>query len=92
MDQPAWLGLGLGVVIGLAYGWAQRWGMGRGPKPDAVGGAFAGAIIRLALLLVVIYLALRFTAASRLWLIGAVMASYGVVFLAMMLKVLWKKN
>ncbi len=92
MDQVAWLGLVIGAVIGTVYGLVQRRSMGAGPKPAAVGGAFAGAIIRLAILLLVVFLVVRFTTANRLWLAGAVMVSYGIVFVVMMLKVLWKNN
>jgi hypothetical protein len=92
MDRNAWLGLMLGVAIGAAYGLWQRWGMGAGPKPDAVRGAFAGLVVRLIALVAAIFLALRFTEANRMWLIGGVMVSYGLLFAAMMCKVLLKKK
>lgn len=88
MTGNAWLGLGLGVVIGLVYALWQRRAMGAGPKPEDAGKAFGGAILRLAAMLAVIWIAVRFTPAHRMWLVGGVMGAYGILFAAMMLKVM----
>ncbi len=92
MNAGAWLGLGLGAVLGLGYGLWQRRTMGDGPRPGTVGGAAVGAVVRLAALLVAIWLVLQYTVASRLWLVGGVMVSYGLVLVATVLQATRKKK
>jgi hypothetical protein len=92
MDQSAWLGLVLGVVIGAVYGLLQRRGLGKGPDPYKVGGAFLGATVRLVGLMIAVFLALRFAGADKLWLVGGLMVAYGVVFGISMLGTLVKKT
>ena len=86
MTPDAWLGLVLGAVIGLGYGLWQRRALGAGPMPETAGKTSAWAIIRLTTLLVAVWLALKFTTAHRLWLVVGIMAAYGVLLLAMLLK------
>jgi dolichol kinase len=92
MTPQAWLGLALGVVIGTAYGALQRWGLGRGPRPDAVGRSLAGTAARLLTLLVAVFVVLRFTHADRRFLVVGIMVSYGLMFAVTMWKVVWKHN
>jgi hypothetical protein len=80
MEQSAVLGLVSGVAIGVVYGLLQRRGLGKGPAPYKVSGAFIGATLRLLGLMVAVLLVLKFTEADRLWLVGGLMVSYGVVF------------
>jgi hypothetical protein len=92
MTPQAWLGLALGVLIGGAYGAWQRWGLGQGPQPDAVGRPLAGTAVRLVTLFVAVFAVLRFTNAHRLFLVLGIMVSYGLMFAVTMWKVVWKKN
>jgi hydrogenase/urease accessory protein HupE len=92
MNDGTWLGLGLGAVIGLIYGYWQRRAMGAGPKPEGAGRAFTVAVIRLTALMVAVYIAIRFTDANRLWLVGGVMAAYGIMFTGTMLRTMLKKK
>jgi uncharacterized membrane protein len=92
IDQSAWLGLAFGAVIGVVYGLLQRRGLGKGPKPHNAAGAFLGAAARLAGLMATVVLVLWWTEADRLWLVGAVMVSYGLVFGFSMLTTLLNKN
>ena len=92
MNESAWLGLVLGAAIGVVYGLLQRWGLGKGPNPHAATGAFVGAAARLIGLMVTVLLVLRWTNADKLWLVGALMVSYGLVFGFSMLTTLLNKN
>ena len=82
----------MGVVIGGAYGAVQRWGLGKGPQPDAIGRPLAGSVVRLLGLLLVVFVVLRFTNADRVSLVVGIMISYGLMFAVTMWKVIWKKN
>ena len=92
MTAQAWLGLALGVLIGVAYGAFQRWGLRDGPRPDAVGRSLAGSAVRLVALLLAVLAVLQFTDANRVFLALGIMVSYGVTFVMMMWRVMWKKS
>ncbi len=82
----------MGVLIGALYGAWQRWGLGQGPRPDAVTRPLVGTAIRLVALLAAVFIVQRFTDADRLFLVVGIMVSYGLVFAVTMWKVAWKKN
>jgi len=92
MTPQSWLGLGLGVLIGGAYGALQRRGLGKGPQPDAIGRPLAGVAVRLLGLVLAVFAVLWFTNADRVFLVVGIMISYGFMFAVTIGKVIWKKN
>ena len=92
MTAQAWLGLALGVLIGVVYAALQRWSLHDGPRPNAVVRPLAGSVVRLVALMLAVLAVLRFTDANRVFLVIGIMVSYGVMFVMMMWRVMWKKN
>lgn len=86
MDRSAWLGLGLGMVIGGVYAWLHVRSLRRRQsllqqQPRSPMGGLAEAAGRLTFLAVALFLVLQFTGANKFWLAGAVAVAYGVPFL-----------
>lgn len=79
MNQFDWIGLALGVVIGTAYGFVQHRGLRTAQSQRPVR-MFAGAAIRLVVLMSVLVLAVSVARADMYWLMGSLMLSYGAVF------------
>lgn len=92
MERTRWLGLGLGLAIGVMYGLLHWLTLRGGPGAQRPGKMFASATARLVLVMVALLLVLRFTNAHRYWLLGSLMVSYGVVFVWTMRRMLVKKK
>jgi len=81
MNQPQWLGLALGIVIGGVYVALQRAELRRKDttiQPRGVLALVPGAVGRLAFLVVAWWLAFQFTSADKYWLTGALVVSYSL--------------
>ena len=80
MDASAWLGLALGAALGSGYALWQGWALRRVSRIAPSAHLLAGTTLRLALLVVTLLLAVRFTPANRWWLTGSLAVSYSVLF------------
>jgi len=80
MDGSAWIGLILGTALGSGYALWQGWVLRResGTVPSAR--LLTGAMLRLALVVAMLLLVVRFTQANRWWLTGSLAVSYSVLF------------
>ena len=86
MDNSSWLGLGLGIVIGGAYAWLHLWSLKRnwahqqqGQQPNA-GRQMFGAMLRVLVFAVVVFIVLQYTGANKWWLGGSLALAYGAPF------------
>ena len=61
MDASAWLGLALGAALGGGYALWQGWALRRESRAAPSAHLLAGTTLRLALLVVTLLLAVRFT-------------------------------
>ena len=80
MDASAWLGLILGAALGGGYALWQGWALRRGSRAAPSAHLLVGAALRVALLVVTLLLATRFTPVNRWWLTGSLAVSYSVLF------------
>ena len=92
MDGAAWLGLTLGTVIGGGYASWQGWALRRESRAALSTRLLAGTMLRLALLVVTLLAAARFTPANRWWLTGSLAVSYSGLFFWELRRVLSQKK
>jgi hypothetical protein len=81
MDQPAWIGLVLGTLIGVVYVAWQAWDLRRQKAASPAGNPLALAplaALRLVLLAGGWWLAYRFTNADKWWLTGSIIVAYSL--------------
>jgi drug/metabolite transporter (DMT)-like permease len=91
MEAAAWLGLVIGATLGAVYGLLQRRQLRRG-APAGLAGLLPGAVGRLVLLVVALWLAWQFSGAHRGWLAGSLLVAYTVVFLAYVKELIFTKK
>ncbi len=86
MDKAAWLGLGLGTIMGGTYAWLhvaalkRDWTRQQQGKPPETGRLLSGASVRVLVFLAVLFAVLQYTDANKWWLGGSLAVAYGVPF------------
>lgn len=90
MDRAAWLGLGIGVIIGVICGLWQA----RDMRERAVPGLkrTGSTMLRLIFLMAALLAAYKLAGAHKLWLVGGVAVAYTVVFVWKFRQALAKKK
>lgn len=92
MDGSAWLGLLLGLAIGVIYGLWQAWDMRGGPGAPPTIGSLARAAFRMVFLMGALLAALRLTSADKVWLVGGTALGFSLVFVVRLKRILAKKK
>ena len=95
LDRPAMLGIVFGVVIGAVYFALQRWELrqkNQQLQPKGVMVLIPGAIARLAVAMMMIFLVFQFTDANKYWLTGALLVTYTAPLLWQLKEMLFPKT
>jgi long-subunit fatty acid transport protein len=86
MDQSAWLGLGIGVIIGGAYAalqvrsLKQNWVGQQQGQPPQMGRQMLASMVRVLTFAAAVLAVLQFTKADRWWFGGSLAVAYSVPF------------
>ena len=92
MNFAAWLGLGLGAVIGVICGLWQAVDMRRSARTGPGVSAGISTVLRLVFLMVAMLAAARYGGANKYWLAGSAALAYSAVFGWNLKQVLPKKK
>ena len=76
LDRATWLGIGFGLVMGLTYGWLQVRELRQRAASQTLRPALAGPGLRLAALVVTLWLVIQLTDANKYWLTGSLAVAY----------------